>query len=91
MPERTHARDTTPAPARDRQIATQPATAGPARVELAARWARYHARELAGVGLPIAPAVAVSPWFGTVSGVVVVWWVVAEYRARRKPGGGDGQ
>ncbi|HET6503803.1 MAG TPA: hypothetical protein VFG87_23890 [Amycolatopsis sp.] len=80
-PEPRPTPDTTPAPADGGgQITTRPA---PARIDIAARWARYHWPELAGTTAPAALAFAVSPWWAVGSGLAALLWAAHEHRARR--------
>ncbi|WP_043844353.1 hypothetical protein [Amycolatopsis taiwanensis] len=62
------------------QITTRPT---PTRIDLAARWVRYHRAELAGVAGPAVLAATVSPWWAIGSGVAALLWAVHEHRARR--------
>ncbi len=46
--------------------------------------------EIFGVGLPLWPALAWSPWWAGISIAAAAWWVLVEYHMKRKPtGGGD--
>ena len=49
-----------------------------------AEWLRWHALELAGIGVPLALAVAVSVWFAVLAAPVAGLWAAHEIRQARR-------